>query len=360
MGGLELEVIKLLNRLEQSRYQTAIIATEDIAPTARELVHEGIELVALNKDAGMQWQVVAQITKFCREREIDILHSHNWATFLYGVFGGLRARVPTLIHGEHGRETHDYKPNFKQRLACQLLAARCDYLTAVSDDIIPLLANSWKVPSRKIVKMPIGIALHEFDFNTDRRAAKRKLGLPEDAITLGTIIGNFRPVKDLPTMLRAFQIVRQKFSRARLVIVGGGNLAVAQQQARECGVAHDVLFLGERHDIPRVLSACDLYLNSSLYEGMSNAILEAMAAGAAVVATNVGGTPNIVREGETGLLTPPSAPETFAATITRLIEDEALREHMQQTARAYVAREHSHENYVRGHERMYEECYARH
>lgn len=358
MGGLELEVIKLLNRLDQSRYQTAIIATEDIMPTARALVHDGIELVALNKAAGMQWQVVARIARFCREREIDILHSHNWATLLYGVLGGLRARVPILIHGEHGRETHEYQPSFKQRLACQWLAARCDCLTAVSDDILPLLANSWRVPAHKIVKMPIGIALHEFDFNADRRLAKRALGLPEETFVLGAIIGNFRPVKDLPTMLRAFQIVRQKFSRARLVIVGGGNLTVAQQQACECGLAHDVLFLGERHDIARVLCAFDLYLNSSLYEGMSNAILEAMAAGAAVVATNVGGTPAIVREGETGLLAPPSSPENFAATITRLLEDEALRTRLRQTARAYVEREHSHEHYVRAHEKIYEECYA--
>ncbi len=359
MGGLELEVIKLLNRLDQSRYQAAIIATEDITPTARALVSDEIELVALNKAAGMQWRVIAQIAAFCRSRSIDILHSHNWATFLYGVLGGARARVPNLIHGEQGRETHDYQPSFKQRLACQMLATRCAYLTAVSDDIIPVLTSSWKVPARKIVKLPIGIALHEFDFHADRCAAKRKLGLPENAFVLGTIIGNFRPVKDLPTMLRAFQIVRQKFSHARLVIVGGGNLPLARQQAEACGVLSEALFLGERNDIAQVLSACEVYLNSSLYEGMSNAILEAMAAGAAVVATRVGGTPTIVHDAATGLLAPPSASADFAEAIQRLIEDQTLRSHIKHAARAYVEQHHSHAHYVQAHEKIYAACCAR-
>lgn len=360
MGGLELEVIKLLNRLQQERYELTIIATEDMTPFARAWVAPGIELIALNKAPGMQWHIVAQIAEICRSRRVDILHSHNWTTFLYGVLGGMHARVPAIIHGEHGRETQSYAPSWKQRFVCQWLARRCAYITAVSDDLIPLLITSWKVPAQKIVKMPIGIALPEFDFHADRNAAKRKLGLPENATVMGAIIGSFRPVKDLPTMLRAFRLVHEKNPRARLVLVGGGNLQLAQEQAADCGLASEVLFLGERHDVAEILSACDLYLNSSLYEGMSNAILEAMAAGAVVVATNVGGTPAIVRDGETGLLTPPSAPENFAAAIARLIEDQPLRERLRQTARAFVEREHAHENYVRAHEKIYEECYARH
>lgn len=354
LGGLELEVIKLLNRLERSRYEPAIIATESISASARALLAPGIELLALNKAPGMQWRVIKQIAAFCRERRVDILHSHNWTTFLYGVLGGVRAQVPAIIHGEHGRETAHYAPSLQQRLVCQWLARRCAYLTAVSDDIIPALIHSWKVSAHKIVKMPIGIALHEFDYHAERNAAKRGLGLDENAVVLGTIIGSFRPVKDLPTMLRAFQIIRQKFSHARLVIVGGGNLALAQRQAEECGVVADVLFLGERHDVARILAACDVYLNSSLYEGMSNAILEAMAAGAAVVATRVGGTPSIVCDGENGLLVPPAAPAAFAAAIQRLLEEHELRERLRSAARAFVEQYHAHEHYVRAHEKMYE------
>ncbi|NUO80548.1 DUF1549 domain-containing protein, partial [candidate division KSB1 bacterium] len=294
LGGLELEVIRLLNRLDPERYAATIIATESITPTARELVGKHIKLVALNKRAGMQWHVVREIAEWCRSQRITILHSHNWTTFLYSVLAGTRAGVPILIHGEHGRETHDYQPNLKQRLACQWLARRCEFITAVSEDIIPLLASMWKIPSRKIVKMPIGVALHEFDFTADRHVAKRSLGLPENAPVLGTIIGNFRPVKDLPTMLRAFQLLQREVPQAVLAVVGGGNLHVAEQQATDLGIASSVRFLGERRDVPRVLAAFDLYVNSSLYEGMSNAILEAMAAGVPVVATQVGGTPAIV------------------------------------------------------------------
>ncbi len=359
MGGLELEVIKLLNRLPQERYELTIIATEDMTPFAQALVAPGIELIALNKPPGMQWHVVAQIAEICRSRRVDILHSHNWTTFLYGVLGGMHARIPSIIHGEHGRETQDYAPSWKQRLVCQWLARRCACLTAVSDDIIPLLVSSWKVPAQKIVKMPIGIALQEFDFHADRNAAKHKLGLPENAVILGAIIGSFRPVKDLPTMLRAFRLVHQKNPHTRLVIVGGGNLQRAQQQAAECGLASEVLFLGERRDVAQILSACDLYLNSSLYEGMSNAILEAMAAGAVVVATNVGGTPAIVRDNETGLLAPPASVSAFAEAIQRLLEERALRTRLKRAARAYVEQHHAHEHYVRAHEQMYEACWAR-
>ncbi len=359
LGGLELEVIRLLNRLDPERYAATIIATESITPTARELVGKHLKLVALNKREGLQWHVIREIAEWCRSQRITILHSHNWTTFLYSVLAGVRANVPILIHGEHGRETHDYRPHFKQRLACQLLARRCEFITAVSDDIIPLLASSWKIPSHRIVKMPIGVALHEFDFTADRRVAKSRLGLPENAPVLGTVIGNFRPVKDLPTMLRAFQLLQRQIPQAVLAVVGGGNLHVAQQQATDIGIASSVRFLGERRDIPRVLAAFDLYVNSSLYEGMSNAILEAMAAGVPVVATQVGGTPAIVREGATGLLVPASAPEQLAEAMQRLISDEGLREKIKHTARDYVEQHHSHEHYVRLHEQMYEECCAR-
>jgi len=359
LGGLELEVIRLLNRLDPERYAATIIATESITPTARELVGKHIKLVALNKRAGMQWHVVREIAEWCRSQRITILHSHNWTTFLYSVLAGTRAGVPILIHGEHGRETHDYQPNLKQRLACQWLARRCEFITAVSEDIIPLLASMWKIPSRKIVKMPIGVALHEFDFTADRHVAKRSLGLPENAPVLGTIIGNFRPVKDLPTMLRAFQLLQREVPQAVLAVVGGGNLHVAEQQATDLGIASSVRFLGERRDVPRVLAAFDLYVNSSLYEGMSNAILEAMAAGVPVVATQVGGTPAIVRKEETGVLVPAVAPAQLAEAMQRLITNQELRDKIRRTARAYVEHHHSHDHYVELHERMYEECCAR-
>lgn len=359
LGGLELEVIKLLNRLDKTRYQSALIATEKITPGARALVAPEIELLALNKSAGLQWPVISQIAAFCREHDINILHSHNWTTMLYGVLAGMRARVPIMIHGEHGRETHDYAPNFKQRLASRFLARRCDLITAVSEDIIPLLLAEWNVPAQKIVKMPIGVALHEFDFHADRRAAKARLQVPEQAFVLGAVVGNFRAVKDMPTMFRAFQIVRQKIPNALLLVAGGGNQKIAEQQAAEIGVAAAVKFLGERRDIARVMAAFEVYVNSSIYEGMSNAILEAMAAGAPVVATAVGGTPSIVRHELTGLLVPPQAPEQLAAALQLLQPDQALYKSIRRNARAYVERHHAHEHYVQRHEHIYEACYAR-
>ena len=175
--------------------------------------------------------------------------------------------------------------------------------------------------------------------------------------------GGFRPIKDHATLLRAFARVRREDPEARLVLVGSGGSADPRagldRMASELGIADAVRFAGVRKDIPRLLKVSDVYVNSSRFEGMSNTILEAMAAGRPVVATEVGGNPELVQDGTTGYLVPAGEEGPMAERIGELLRDEALRAKLGAAGRAHVEEVHSMGGMVRAYTDLYEEVWSR-
>lgn len=354
LAGMEYNVIKLVNRLDRNRFIPSLAALEIAVVGAKNHVAGDVEIFELSKAPGFRPKLIWQLAEICRRQRIDIVHSHNWTTFLYAVLAARLASVPVILHGEHGRDTEQYEHNWKRSWARKYLASCCDQLTAVSSDIAELLRNTWGVPEWKISLIPNGVMLDKFKPVRDRGPAKRALGIEAYAPTIGAVIGYIRPVKDLPTLLMAFALVRQKVPDAQLLVVGHAP-AVQQFEdlAKELAIADAVHFLGKRSDIPEIMSAFDVYVNSSIYEGMSNTILEAMASGVPVVATAVGGTPTIVSDGVNGFLVPPKAPEPMSEAILRLLQDENKRQAMARAGRQHIERHHCFQETLRRYEALY-------
>lgn len=357
-GGTELNIVKQINALDVQKFEPAIISISDQQGNAENLLSQNVRLFKVRKDPGFQNKIIIDLISIFKKLKPHIVYSHNWTTFFYTVLAAKWARVPIILHGEHGRDTASYESNWKRILACRILSRWCDRITAVSKDLIELVETTWSVPGWKIEYFPNGIDLQRFKPDINREAARRALGVASHKLLIGSIVGKVRPVKDLQTLLRAFSIVIRHRPEATLVLVGQGLDDPELQSVLSDHQLEDfVHLLPHRAHVQEVYPALDIYANTSLYEGMSNTILEAQACGVPVVATRVGGTPTIIRDGLNGLLVSPGKPEKVAEAILHLAGDEELRSQLAANARRYVEQNHDFKNVVRRFEAFYLELY---
>jgi glycosyltransferase involved in cell wall biosynthesis len=367
-GGLEGGVVKVVNKIDRKQFLPFLIAITGFNEHGRRLLGKDVRFHGLTRKPGRDWGLVCKLAAYFVENKIDVVHSHNWETWLYSYLAARLARVPVFIHGEHGRDTEKLADDWRKKQVKTFLARHSDHLTTVSQDIMDLMVAQWRVAREKITVVPNGIDLARFYPPASREEAKAKVGLPRQSFVIGTVVGSIRPVKDLPTLVRAFAKIRQKHSRAELAIVGGKGAGAGggssdtlelKNLARDLGVASAVSFFGPRHDVDNFMRAFDVYANSSVYEGMSNTLLEAMGCGAAIAATCVGGTPMIVRDGYNGLLVPAKSPEALAAAICRLVESPQLHKILIENGSKQVATRHCQESFVDVHARLYRDAYLR-
>ena len=318
-GGAEMLLVSLAQAMNRSRIdievayrlpqKTALVETLEAA---------GVRTHCLAEHGGHWTNGLRQLLT---ERRYDIVHTH---APLVGAAARLVApRGTVLLHTEHN--TWDrYHP--ATRAVNAMTIGRNRRVWAVSDEV----ARSIRVPM-SWRPTPVEVMLHGVDLDTvrsgpvARAAARERLGLGEGDFVYGTV-GNLAAKKDQGTMLRAFAVVRGTVRHAHLVVVGTGP---REQELRrlsaELGLDDAVQFLGMREDVPELLPGFDTFVLSSLHEGLSIALVEALAAGVPVVATRVGGIPELVIHGEYGLLVPPRDPGALASTMAWLARDDDVR-----------------------------------
>lgn len=364
-GGLEGGVVKLVNKLDRQRFVPYVTAIRGVDQHGQASLASDIKVLCLQKREGRDWSLVRQMASFFAANQIDIVHSHNWETWLYSFLAARAAGVPIFVHGEHGRDTERMTDGWLKKRTKAFLARQSDQLTTVSQDIADLMAANWGVNSGKVIVIPNGIDLARFKLPTDRAAAKARLGFGGNFALIGTAIGSLRPVKDVPTLVKAFAQAKRKHTNCHLVIAGikdhgaDGYLDEIKSLIRANAIGAAVHFLGPCPGIEHFMQALDLYVNSSVYEGMSNTLLEAMGCGAAIVATDVGGTPFIIRDEYNGLLVPAKSPETMAGAICRILESTSVKTTLVQNGREYVELNHRQESFIAKHEQIYQTLYRR-
>jgi sugar transferase (PEP-CTERM/EpsH1 system associated) len=356
VAGMEVGVIKLVNRQDPERFSPQICALMLATDDARVLVDPRVPVTVLGKKRGIEVGLTLRLAALFRREQPHIVHSHNWATILYTVVAARLAGVPVVIHGEHG---YDDQRTIQRRLgAKRFLARQVTRLTTVSSDLERILIERWHVPPERITFIPNGIEVERFPEHMDVEGLRRELGLTRENRVIMSV-GRFVPVKDFPTLIRSFARIHALRPETRLLLVGAGESTELERLAESLGVREALLLTGPRGDVPALLGVCDVYVNSSSFEGMSNTILEAMAASRPVVATAVGGTPELVREGETGFLVPTGDDAVLARRILGLLEDDALRAGMGAAARQVVLRDHPISRTVDAYNNMYLECMLR-
>ncbi len=348
-GGLENGLVNLINRMDPARFVHQIVCVDRAADFAGRLAGP-VEIIELRKRPGFEAAFYLRAWRCLRRLRPDVVHTRNTAG-LDCILPARLAGVRAVVHGEHGRTADDPEGrNPRHNLLRRLNAPWVRRFTTVSVDLADWLTATVGIPARKVEVLMNGVDTDRFRPGPVDRAALLP-GVSPEAVVVGTV-GRLDPVKGHLDLVAA---APRLDPAVHVVIVGGGpehdRLAAAIESS---GVADRVHLLGERSDIPELLRAFDLFCLPSLAEGISNTLLEAMATGLPVVATRVGGNPELVVDGETGMLVPPADPATLAAALGRLATDSSLRVPLGTAARCRAVGAFSVEEMTR----RYDKCYT--
>lgn len=292
-----------------------------------------------------------------KNERVDLIHAHEFAMNTYGALLSALTDIPcvTTIHGKN------YSSDRWHRRAAYRLVARRTRMIAVSDDIKNFLATAVGVSVRRITTIPNGIHIDRYAATDAAKARFRtELGLSPRQPVVGAI-GRLEPVKGHTHLLAAAQLVCTRYPDAVFVLAGQGPLRDSlEQQADALGIGRNVRFLGYRDDVATVLAGLDIFVLPSLSEGLPLSLLEAMAAGKPVVASNVGGIPEVIRDGDNGFLAQPATPVDFADCILTLLADPSRARLLAGNARELVSARFGMAAMVGAYENLYRQLLLRH
>ena len=359
IGGLENGVVNLINHMPEERYRHAIVCLQGYTDFRKRLQRENVAIHDMAKRDGHDPRVYWRLFRIFRQLRPAIVHTRNLSAMEVQAIAAL-AGVPGRVHGEHGRDTYDlHGRNRKYNLLRRLVRPYIGHYIAVSKDLQNWLMSAVGVKRGNISQIYNGVDSIRF---RPAQTPRAQLGPPgffdENNIVIGSV-GRMAAVKDYPNLVQAFlKLLHQEPAlrdRLRLLIVGGGEARdTCLRVMNQHGVGQLAWLPGERSDIPELMAAMDIFVLPSLGEGISNTILEAMATGLPVIATRVGGNPELVQEGVTGLLVPPADPDALAQTLLEYVRDADRRHAHGRAAREIIDRQFSIPAMVQGYLSVYD------
>ena len=362
-GGGESLAGEITRRLDPERFDRSFCVTRweerpEYERTLEAFQAAGVEFIGLNRSARVDLAQWRRVVAFMRARRIDVLHTHKLGSNFWGALLSPLASVPIFVAHEH---TWSFQGEPLRRfLDRELIARRADAFIAVSREDERKMAEIERIPRSKLRLVANGIPDPLPGSGADVRA---ELGIDADAPVIG-VVATLRPQKALDVLIGAADHLRRDFPDLRVLIAGGVDSQIPEEKVRireliaARGLERTVLMLGLRLDIPDVLAALDVAVLSSDYEGSPLALMECMEAGLPIVATAVGGVPDVVEDGVTGLLTPPRDPGALATAVSRLLADRELAERMGEAGRTRRRTVFTIDATTRAVESLYEELYA--
>ncbi len=326
-GGLENGLVNLINRGTNSEFKHMVICLTNSGSFSERISVPNVPIIELKKPEGHSLKTYLQLRRVIKQYRPSIIHSRNLAA--------LESQIATLgltgicrVHGEHGRDINDPQgTNWKYNALRRLSRLWIDQYFAVSRELSEWLTARVGIPQKRIVQQSNGVDCRVFSPASDRRkipqGAPKSFAQQEQKI-IGTV-GRLVPIKDQITLIRAFAQVQSQLKNdtARLMIVGGGPLAQQlHQHALALGMEDKTWFTGDRDDVNELLKSMDVFVLPSIAEGVSNTLLEAMATGIPVIATAVGGAPDIIEPSINGYLVDVGDHKTIASLITSILSTE--------------------------------------
>jgi sugar transferase (PEP-CTERM/EpsH1 system associated) len=346
MGGMENGLLNLITHMPPERYRHAIVCLKDHSDYHAHIRERGVEIISLHKRDGRDPAHYLRMFRTLRALHPDVVHTRS----VHGLKGQLVAAlagVKLRVHGEHGRDLPGLGGARRQyQLLRRLLRPLIGHFIAVSAELEDWLIEHVGAEPGRVSQISNGVDSVQFHPRLGPPAAVGPAGFMQDSAFVIGSVGRMDDIKNHATLVEAFLRLiaspHPAHQRLRLMIIGDGPLrAECQAMLNRAGAGHRAWLPGERGDIAQLLRAMDLFVLPSLAEGSSNAILEAMATGLPVVATNVGGNMELVHPGFTGILVPPLSPDTMAAAIADYCRIPEMGQRHGARARSQVIARHS-------------------
>ena len=356
VGGTEAHVLELASRMDRRKFNVMVCSLKPLGRLGEELRARGVRVVSLSGSGKFDLRVLRRLWRLLKNEQPDVVQAFLfWANIAARLLSQLtpRCRVISSYHDEVVPE------GWLKRGIDRLTMRWTKYIVCCSEAVRRSVGRRIGGEKEQFVVIPFGVEANRF--GDAGKLSGTALGLQEGLPVIGTVCRLIEPKKGLRFLLEAVVHLEREAAKpvCQVLVVGEGpaeeNLRALSAQ---WGIAPRVVFSGMRRDIPQLLSMLDIFVLPSLYEGFGIAILEAMAAGKPVVASRVGGIPEFVVSGESGLLVHPGDSIALAAAIRQLLAQPEQAKAMGRRGQEHVRKHYSIESVVRQHEQIYEMCVA--
>ncbi len=363
IGGAERVLVDIVTNIDKDKFKSIVCVYRNENPLLDELVRAGYPVIYLRKNLLTpvfpkflkplfllleSIILVIRLAKLMRENNIQILHTHLFSAGLWGRLAALIGGRPKIITTEH--TTTDWEKSLKKTVANRLLNPITARIVAVTDTVGKTVADVQKVVPGQVIIIPNGIKIENFSAN---KTTKHKTILPGSKPRIA-IISSLTPVKRHDLLFTALKVCSKQIPTISCCVIGDGpERAGLEQMARDLGIANFVFFLGNRNDVNEILRGVDIVVSTSDYEGLPMNLLEAMAAGVPVVATDAGGSKDLIDSGKTGILVERGNVDAIANGICKIIENHDLSEQLRLNGYKTVEENYSLEKIIKKWEKLY-------
>ena len=335
LAGLEQVVIRICNKLDKTEFSCSICAINGIRDDAKCLLNDDVSVYSLARCKN-EFARILELYKIIQAEKIDVLHSHNWGTFPVAFMAAKLSGVKAVFHTEHGRNSLDPRISLKREFFTNLFYPKINKVFCVSGELKDYFQAKFKLKNNDLEVVYNGVPLEVYEPQRKNPLIMKSLNLHDSDLVIGTVAIP-RPVKNLNFCLDVLKSLLEKGFVAKLLLVGGDlsgeGIQDLRNYAEAIGVKQHVIFTGRSNDIPALLSVFDLYLNSSVFEGTSCSIIEALSCGVPVVASRVGGNPEIVVDNENGFTFSFNDLGDCVSSVIKIMSDIDLRRRLSYASR---------------------------
>ena len=319
-AGAERQLVSLATHLDRTRFDPVVCCLTRGGPLESQLSDAGIRKIVLGKKFKVDLAAVLRLSRLIRRERADIVHTWLFTGNAFGRAAALLAGGCAIVGSER---SVDRWRTLAHVVVDRVLASRTAKIIANAEAVKRFYVESEKIPARKFVVVPNGLDMEPF-LEARPWPLREELGLPPDAHVIGCV-ARLEEQKGIEYLLRAARVVTAEWPRAVFVVAGGGpKEAELRAMALDAGLGERFRFLGYRDNVPSLMAAFDVFVLPSLWEGLPNVVLEAMAAGCPVVATDVGGAGELIAHRESGWLVPARDPQAIADAVLGLLRDPGL------------------------------------
>ena len=351
MGGLEKLAIDISNHLPQDQFSASICVLKPGGAMESRVDSDLVDLLCIRQYCGNDPTVPFRLARLLRRRQVDVLHSHAWGTLLEGISAAKLARVPAVIHTEHSTTDRRRRRIIAQRVGWKMV----NQVVACSGAVADRMTNIVNYPREKIRVIPNGVDLEQFRrLDVPRRELREEFGLSGIGFLIG-MVARFVPFKNHAGVLQALPKLHEAGIDAHLALAGSGPLRDQLETLSESlGITDKVHFLGNTNQTCRFLNSLDVFVsNSTSGEGLSLAVLEAMACEVPVVATAVAEHPNVLDDGRAGSLILPENEEALVEALLHLAKHPEVLTSLGQAGRQRVLDKYSYDGMMEAYQQLY-------